>query len=249
MSDINYDFHGKNIVVAGASSGIGRQVALELAEAGAKVLVIARREHLLLELSGQYGNITPAKADVCNYDELENGIAAFVKQNGKIHGAVYVAGKTGLSLLRKYDEAEAREIMDINFWAGTKFMQICSRRKYSQDGASLVWLSSIGAEYAFQGLFAYSCSKAAVETAVRTFAKELSVRKLRINALRLGIVDTPMTDNEEGMERASIENYIRSTPFGQAKPVDISGNILFLLSERSSWQTGSVITLHGGFGV
>lgn len=247
MKNLQFDFSNRNFIITGASSGMGKQVALELAQAGANVLAVARREELLLDLQKKNANIVVAPLDVCDYVAMEKAINDFVSAKGKIHGAVYAAGKTDISILRKYDETAMRQLMDINFWAGAKFMQLCSYKTNSVDGASLVWFSSVGAEYPADGLFAYSGAKAAVQVAVKAVSKELSRRKLRINSISPGYVDTPMVNQYEWVD--SIKHFINNTYLGIGKPEDVSGMVLFLLSDRASWITGANFPVNGGFGV
>ena len=105
MSKVNFDFTGENYVVTGASSGMGRQVALELAQAGAKVLAIARREDKLLELQAECeGRIFIAPLDVCDGEKLETAIKVFVEAHGKLSGGVHAAGITNITPLKSYDK-------------------------------------------------------------------------------------------------------------------------------------------------
>lgn len=123
MKQVTFDFTGKNFIVTGASSGMGRQIALELAEAGAKVLAIARREKELQQLNLLYPDlIVPASLDVCDEEKLETAIKDFISQYGKIDGAVHAAGISKLTPLRAYDNDEAKQIMDVSFWAAVKLM-------------------------------------------------------------------------------------------------------------------------------
>lgn len=93
MKQVTFDFTGKNFIVTGASSGMGRQIAIELAEAGAKVLAIARRENELQNLQELHPDyIVPASLDVCDEGKLENAVKNFVNQYGKIDGAVPCSG-------------------------------------------------------------------------------------------------------------------------------------------------------------
>ncbi|MBQ0067135.1 MAG: SDR family oxidoreductase [Phascolarctobacterium sp.] len=247
MSKVQFDFTNENFVVTGASSGMGKQIAVELAEAGAKVLAIARRENELSALHNQYPNIIPSMVDVCDYATMENVINNFVKQYGKLNGGIYAAGITGLTPLRSYDEKEVQQIIDISFIAGAKFMQITSKKKNSVDGASFVWFSSECARGVASGLFAYAGTKAACEVAARTFAKELASRKIRVNTVSPGWVKTNMTKNLG--DTHNMEEIAKESLFGFGEAQDVSGMVLFLLSDRAKWITGTNISVAGGFGI
>ena len=245
MTECNFNFQGANFVVTGASSGIGRQITKELAAAGARVLAVARRGELLEQMHLENPLITPAVLDMTDYEKLENTIKEFTEKYGKIDGGVHAAGITDLTVLKVYDEAQVKHIMDVNYWSAVKFLQILNRPLAAQKGASFVFFSSIAVEYGFSGLFAYTSAKAALEAAVKTFAKELAPRRIRINAIRPGIVDTSMTKDENVAE--AVERYVANTPLGMGKTDDISGAVMFLLSCRSRWITGSIFNVDGGY--
>ena len=245
MTDCDFNFQGANFIVTGASSGIGRQITEELAAAGARGLAVARRSELLEQMHLANEFVIPGVADVGDYGTLKKVIENFVGQYGKINGGVYAAGRTGLTVLKGYDETEARRLMDISFWSGAKFVQICSKRSICTEGAPFIWVTSVAAQYPVEGLFAYSGAKAAAEMAVKIFAKELAPRKIRINSLCPGIIKTAMTEGEE-VEK-SIRRYIEKTPLGMGRTADVSGTALYLLSGKSAWMTGSTVTVAGGY--
>ena len=119
MNNVQFDFTGENFVVTGASSGMGRQVALELAQSGAKVLAIARREEKLHELQEQFSdNIFLAPLDVGDSEKMECAIRNFVAPNGKLHGGVHAAGINNFTPLKSYEKKLAHDIMNTSFWAG-----------------------------------------------------------------------------------------------------------------------------------
>lgn len=246
MSKIKFDFSGENFVVTGASSGMGRQIAIELASAGANVLAIARGKDALVTLQNSYPDkIVIAQSDVCEKETIELEVSDFVTKYGKIKGLVHAAGISGLTPLRCYDEMEAKKIMDISFWSGVFLMHICSKSKYSISGASFVLFSSVRAKHTDKGLFAYASAKAAIEVAVRTFAKEIANRKLRINTVSPGLVNTNMTSDLA--ETHNLSEVMQNTILGQGTPNDVSGSVLFLLSDRAKWITGTDIIVDGGY--
>ena len=246
MKQVTFDFTGKNFIVTGASSGMGRQIAIELAEAGAKVLAIARRENELQKLQTLYPEcIVPASLDVCDEEKLEDAIKNFVNLYGKIDGAVHAAGISKLTPLRAYDKNEAEQIMDVSFWAAIKLMQIATKVKYSNIGASFLAFSSVCAICTDKGLFAYASAKAAIKTAMKTFAKETANRKLRVNVISPGWVNTNMTRGLE--ETHNLSEVNNSSLLGYGNPDDVSGMVLFLLSDRAKWITGTDVIVDGGY--
>lgn len=247
MTNVVYNFSNRNFVVTGASSGMGKQISIELAASGARVLVIARRESLLRELEKKYPkNIVCGVEDVRNKIEMELIIESFVQQYGKINGFVHAAGIDGMTPVKLFDQKKARDIMEISFWSGINLVQYINKKKCSTEACSNVMFSSIAAYLGNKGMFAYSASKAALQTAVRSIAKEICRNKNRINTISPGWVETAMTQNAieetDGREKA-LTGYLLD--IGQ--PEDVSGVVLFLLSDRAKWITGVDIIVDGGY--
>lgn len=246
MSNVKFDFAGENFVVTGASSGMGKQVALELAQSGANVLAIARREEKLRELQESFkDNIFIAPLDVCHSDQLECAIQDFVATKGKLHGGVYAAGIAAITPIKSYDKNKAREIMNVNFLYGMDFIQTMTKKKISNENASFVLFSSVYAISSAKGMFVYSGAKAAIISAMRSISKEISKRGQRINAVLPGWVESEMTE-ELGIVSNKSE-IIAHELLGVGSPKDVSGMVLFLLSNRARWITGSSIAVDGGF--
>ena len=246
MSHVTFDFTECNFVITGASSGMGKQVAIELAEAGAKVLAIARGKAALETLKALYPeNIETGIADVCDIAALSSVITNFVTKYGKINGAVHAAGITALTPLKAYDKAEAHRIMDISFWGAVNLLQICTKVKVSNKGASFLLFSSVCSQRTDKGLFSYAGAKAALQIAAKTFAKETANRQIRINTISPGWVNTSMTDGLE--ETHNLEEVNRNSLLGLGEPNDVSGMVLFLLSDRAKWITGADFVVDGGY--
>lgn len=246
MSDVNFDFAGKNFVVTGASSGMGKQTVIELAQAGATALAIARRTEKLEELRAvNPERIFSASADVRSTDAMKTSVEAFVKEHGKLDGGVHAAGITGITALWSYDEELAHAIFDISFWGAVNFMQVCSKAKLSNSAASYVLFSSTAASEGLKGKFAYSAAKAAVNTAANSFAKEIARRRQRVNTILPGWVDTAMTQESE--DTTDVQMILDKELLGAGKPIDVTGMILFLLSNRAAWITGANIPVDGGY--
>lgn len=246
MSQVKFDFSGENYVVTGASSGMGKQVALELAAAGANVLAIARRNTELSKMQSLYPeNIEVGIVDVCDNNKLSEVISSFVSKKGKLNGAVHAAGISRLTPLRAFDEEEARQIMETSFWSGVKLLQICSKAKNVNRGASFVLFSSVRATRPDKGSFAYSASKAAIKMAVHSFAKELAIKEIRVNTIAPGWVNTELTADQA--ELHNLEEVSRSHLLGIGEAEKVSSCVLFLLSDSSKWITGTELVIDGGY--
>ena len=247
MGTVRFDFSDENFVVTGASSGMGRQIAEELAASGAMVLAIARREEKLRELAeGHPGRIIPKALDVCDTDGMREGVSSFVAEHGRLHGAVHAAGIFAGTPLRAFDETKARKIMDVSFWSGIRLMQIVNQQRNSAEGCSSVLFASVAATIGEKSNFAYSAAKSALQAAVRSIAKEIYPRGNRINTVSPGWVHTEMTCREEESV-PSPPKFVAWHLLGVGEPENVSGMVLFLLSERARWVTGADFTVDGGY--
>ena len=245
MSKVVYDFTGENFAVTGASSGMGRQIARELAESGACVLAIGRNPERLEELRLESpAKIFTASLDVCDSESLEQAIAGFVAEHGKLHGGVHAAGISDITPLRSFDRDRAHEIMNVSFWAGIDLLRLITKAKYGNPGTSTVLFSSEYSLSPAKGMFAYAAAKSAVNTAVKCAAKEICAKKHRVNSILPGWVETSMTGAFEASPE--IEAVRARHLLGTGKPENVSRMVLFLLSDAASWITGTNISVDGG---
>lgn len=251
MQDIKFFYEGKNFIVVGASSGIGKQIALELSQAGANVLCLARRVEVMEQMKENQGSgkIIPAFVDVtvaksADWDAL---VKNFVKEYGKISGGVYTAGISGLTAFRSWNEDLAKKIMDTSYWGMLRFLQAATKKRFSVDGASYVVFSSSSAYAGDQGVMVYASAKTAVQTAVKSIAREIGQNSQRINSVSPGwIDDTGMTSPKLNEYADSVKSSIKYLLPGSATAEKVSGVVLFLLSSRADWITGTDIVVDGG---
>ena len=247
MGTIKFDFSGENYAITGASSGIGRQIALELSQAGAKVLAMGRNEERLNSLKNEGGGKIFIKSfDICESVYLENAISDFVNQHGKLNGGVHAAGISDITPFRNYDNEIVKKIMDVNFWAGMNLLKLITRSKFGESGTSTVLLSSVAAISPAKGMFAYSASKAAIDSAIRSISREIASKRHRVNSVLPGWVISPMTDKLGAS--SDLQSILAKYSLGAGKVEDISSLVLFLLSSASNWITGSNFVIDGGWG-
>ena len=246
MGKVSFDFTDQKFVVTGATSGMGREVTLELAAAGAKVLAIGRDDARLKSIRELFPQqVFTARLDVCDSVALEQAIKEFTATHGKLNGGVHAAGIYELTPIKNYDCATARKIMDITFWAGIELLRLITKVKYGEAGTSTVLFSSVDAFSHAKGLFAYTAAKAAVNCSIQSAAKEICAKGHRVNSIVPGWVKTPMTEHVEELvdKNAIFDKHL----LGTGKPQDVCGMVLFLLSDRASWITGSNIVVDGGY--
>jgi NAD(P)-dependent dehydrogenase (short-subunit alcohol dehydrogenase family) len=238
-----FQLHGKTILVTGASSGIGRAVAVECARAGARLVISGRSPERLLETMAlmdavSAGGHLACEADLTDSSQLDRLVAAA----GEIDGVVHAAGISGLAPMRMLRQSFMQDRLDNNFMAPLMLTQKFLYKKSLRNNASIVFLSSIAAHVGTLGLSPYSASKAALEGMMRCLALEIAPRGMRANALVPGIVDTPMVRAAPDLLEAQVKLY----PLGLGQPEDVAYAAIYLLCDASRKVTGTQLHLDGG---
>jgi NAD(P)-dependent dehydrogenase (short-subunit alcohol dehydrogenase family) len=235
--------HGKTVLVTGASSGIGRAVAVECARAGARLVISGRSQERLDETMAMMKAVSNVDhvariADVTDAAQL----AQLVQAAGEVDGVVHAAGISSVAPMRMLRQSAMQNTLDNNLLAPMLLTQQLMYKKSLRNGASLVFLSSIAAHTATLGLSPYAASKAALEGMIRPLALELAPRGMRANALAPGIVDTPMVNRDDDLMETQRKLY----PLGLGKPEDVAYAAIYLLSDASRKVTGTRLHLDGG---
>lgn len=243
-------------LITGASSrGIGNSAAKLLAENGAKVCLVARREDKLQqavsEIEKAGGTAMYVVADVSQEEDCKRAVDACVSEFGQLDIMVLAAGIAGnmpMNLDDMFDTDEYRRVLGINL-DGVFFMVKHGYKECSKGGhGSIVFINSL-AGFKAAGFAPYAAAKGAIRAWTKLFAKELAAVNVRVNAITPGMIDTDMTHPEgfdelyEGIAAAAVENI----PLGRmGTPEDCAKGILFLASDASAWSTGDSIAIDGG---
>ena len=238
----------KTVLVTGASSGIGRQTAIECSRMGASVVLSARNEDRLQEtlssMEGDGHKVIPA--DLLNQDQLENLVSSITP----VDGVVLCSGK-GLTLPMQFATRDKLDdIFNTNFYAPFELLRLLYKKKKIQKQGSVVVLASLGGTQIFSGSNGvYGASKAALNSAMMFCAKEFASRKIRVNCICPGMVDTPLIHRGTVTEEQLKENE-KQYPLGRdGKPEDIAYAAIYLLSDAASWITGQDFVLDGGISI
>lgn len=235
---------GKNILITGASQGIGGKTAEYLSSQGARVILVARNEEKLRMIQ----DALPGESSIFIYDllnllDIENIFHFCTKQGIKLHGMVHCAGVNRDIPIKYNDIKFMQETMTVNYMAFVELGKYFMKKKYSTDGGSIVAISSSAASLFPPGMCTYASSKTALEAAVRIMSKEFVKRKIRVNAIAPACVNTEMIAEAPFVNGANIET---SQPFGMIEPIYISYLIEYLLSEKAKYITGSTIPIYAG---
>ncbi len=241
-------FTDKVVVVTGASRGIGREIALQFAAQGAKVVVSARGagaiDALVGEIEEKGGQALAVAADVAKTADVENLFAEATAAFGRVDILINNAGITrdGLLLRMKDDDWDA--VLDTNlkgaFLCTRAAAKLMSKQKYGR----IVNISSVVGEMGNPGQANYCASKAGVIGLTKSVARELGRRNVTVNAVTPGFIVTEMTDALPEKTRNELSAMIPTGRFGE--PSEIAHAVLFLSSDHASYITGQVLGVNGG---
>ena len=234
---------GKTALVTGASRGIGRAIAAELARAGATVVIGYRSgkgeaELLAAELGGR-----AVQADVSNAEDA----ARLVEEAGDLDILVNNAGLTRDGLLARMPDDDWRTVIETNLSSVFYTCRAVTRPMMKKRSGAIVNVSSIVGVHGNWGQTNYAASKAGIIGFTKSLARELGSRGVRANVVAPGYVKTQLTDV---LPEEATEAMLRNTPLGRlGEPEDIAGAVRFLCSDEASFITGEVLLVDGGLGM
>ena len=240
---------GKIALITGGNGGIGLATAQQFVTEGAYVFITGRREAELAAAAKQIGrNVTGVQGDVSNVGDLDRLFAQIKRDKGKLDIVFANAGVAKYAPLGKITEEFFNSIFDINV-KGVLFT-VQKALPLLADGASIILNASIVASKGFVANSVYSASKAAIRSFARTWTADLKDRRIRVNAVSPGPIDTPglsdlLASSETGRQRASIIST--TVPLGRlGTPSEVAKAVVFLASDDSSYITGTELFVDGG---
>jgi len=241
-------FKNKIAIVTGAGRGIGQGIALALAKEGANVVVSDINQEscdkAAKEIEALSVKSLAVKCDVSNKTEVDNLVAKTMETFGQVDILVNNAGIFPFVPFAQMKESDWDRVMDVNL----KSMFLCSQAalKFMKEGGKIVNISSIAAFVGFEGLTHYCASKGGVSSFTRALALELAPKKINVNAIAPGAIDTPgaMGAVSEDVKKQTIA----AIPWGRmGVPQDIGNLAVFLASEKADYITGQTIIVDGGW--
>ncbi|MCX6231380.1 MAG: SDR family NAD(P)-dependent oxidoreductase [Bacteroidetes bacterium] len=241
-----FSLKDKTIFITGASSGIGRAVAIECSKLGADVIISGRNPERLQEtfdaLEGH--NNKQFLAELQNHEDVNS----LIDQIPLLDGIVFCAGYTKTLPFQFINEDELNAIMRINFIAPTLIAQSLLKKKKIKNGASIVFISSISGMYiSFYGNSMYSASKGAINGMVKGMALDLANKNIRVNTVTPGMIQSNII-NTGIITEEQINADIKKYPLKRyGNPNEVAYAVIYLLSDATTWITGSNLLIDGGY--
>jgi NAD(P)-dependent dehydrogenase (short-subunit alcohol dehydrogenase family) len=254
MSTDLFSLAATNVIVTGASGGIGRRLAVGLAEAGADVACIdlpdqrAGLDETTSRIQSLGRRSLALAADVTSTASINQAIATHENQIGPLNGAVNCAGINNSAAAEEMSEEQWRRLIDVNLTGIFLSCQAEASRMLAQGSGAIVNIASMSATIANRGLWQahYNASKAGVKHLTTTLALEWARRGVRVNSLSPGYIATPMTSGPEWEEK--LTGFAEDTPLGRiGNPDDLVGPAVFLLSSAAAFCIGTDLIVDGGF--
>ncbi|WP_294958174.1 SDR family oxidoreductase [uncultured Flavobacterium sp.] len=240
-----------NILLTGATSGIGFETLKQLIAAEHTVYAIGRDFSKIDSfLQGHKSQVFDFNFDFNNVDQIDQLFINFNLEDKKFDGLIHCAGIEETLPLSLYSTNKIRAIFDINVFSGIELLRHFTKKKYCNDGASVVFLSSVMGTLGQPGKVGYCATKSALLGLVKASALEFAKRKIRINAVLPGIINTPMTQKLfTQINQNQIKDIENMHPLGFGEVQDVVPTILFLISENAKWITGQSIIIDGGYSI
>lgn len=239
-----FSLQGKQILVTGASSGIGKAIAVACAKMGARVIITARNAQRLSETISLMpaGNHFAIKADLTNQEDIDS----LVEQIPTLDGFVQCAGVGSRVLCKNIKKDDIRYVFHPNVEAPIILQTAILEKKKINKTASIVYIASRAADAPNIGNAVYSASKGAIISYAKCLALELAPRLIRVNIICPAMIWTDLI-LQEGIAKEQLEEAQLKYPLKRyGQPEDVANLAIYLLSDASEWMTGSVIDLTGG---
>jgi NAD(P)-dependent dehydrogenase (short-subunit alcohol dehydrogenase family) len=242
----------KKYLITGATSGIGLATCKKILSNGDIVYAVGRDLSKLRDLTIQYdeSSFYFIPFDLSKTSLIESIFDNLLVDGIKFDGFVHCAGIEETIPLTLYSQEKVFKIFEINVFAAIELIRVFSKKKFSNDGASVIFFSSVMGILGQQGKVGYCSSKSAILGLTKSSALELAKRKIRVNSVLPGVVNTPMTQKLfSQLEQTNIDSIVAMHPLGIGEVEDVVPLVEFLLSDGSRWITGQNLIIDGGYSI
>jgi len=239
------DLKDKNIIVTGASGGIGNSIVEKLIGAGANVLASGTKPEKLEELKSKFKNIKTLKFDISQKEKIEEFIDNSTKNlGGSLDGIVNNAGITKDNLAIRMSPEEWQKVIDINLTSTFLMSKFAIKKMLKNKSGKIINITSVVGHTGNLGQANYTASKAGIIAMSKSLAIEYAKKNININCISPGFIKTAMTDKIDDKFKEVIISKIPSARLGE--PFDIANAVLFLASNQSNYINGETIHVNGG---
>ncbi|KAA6330056.1 3-oxoacyl-[acyl-carrier-protein] reductase FabG [termite gut metagenome] len=241
-----FSLEEKTILVTGASSGIGQAIAIECSKMGASLVITGRNQERLNQTFDSLKNNKHVKI-VCDLNKMDN-MKTLVDELPILDGIVHAAGIVKTLPFQFINSLELNNVFNVNFLAPVLLSQSLVKNKKLSKNSSVIFISSIDGPITVHiGNSMYSASKGAVTAIARNMAVDLAAKKIRVNCILPGMTETPLI-HSDGITQEQLDLDMKLYPLKRyGKPEDIAYAAIYLLSDASSWVTGTNLIIDGGF--
>ncbi|USO00598.1 MAG: 3-oxoacyl-ACP reductase FabG [Alphaproteobacteria bacterium] len=240
-----FSLEGRKVLITGATGGIGFEIAMKFADAGAKIFVTGMEESRIMKLKGSLGDAFAGYciADLTNSDSIKNLFDTAVKEMGDIDILVNSAGVTRDQLFLQVKKEDWDFQMKINLESVWNLTQLVLRKMIKQNYGRIITLSSVVGCMGNSGQSVYSIAKAALLGMTKTLARESAKKNVTVNAIAPGFIETAMTKDLLDKNPEILNNI----PVGRAgTPEEVAAGALYLASEEAGYVTGTTLHINGG---
>ena len=239
------DLKDKNIIVTGASGGIGNSIVKKLNDSGADILASGTRAEKLEELKKEFDNINVLKFDISQSEKIEEFIENATKQlGGSLNCIVNNAGVTQDNLAIRMNIDEWKKVIDINLTSTFLMSKFAIKKMLKNKSGKIVNITSVVGHTGNVGQTNYTASKAGIVAMSKSLAIEYAKKNININCISPGFIKTAMTDKIDEKFKETIISKIPSARLGE--PDDIANAVLFLISSQSDYINGETLHVNGG---
>ena len=242
-----FSFNNRKVLVTGACSGLGKQIAISLVQSGAEVFALSISPDNLKALKEMYPAVKTITQDLTNWTETKSVLENLPPLDGLVNNAGIIPAN--LKLAVDCDVSELHMFVQTNLYSAINCTQVIAKKMIdNKKQGSIVNISSILAQGAYRGTLPYCISKAGLDMATKQFALELAAYNIRVNAVNPTLfMSDPVKLLVENLGDVSADSFVSRTPMGRLPKIEeLVGPVLYLLSDQSSMVTGTTHIVDGG---